>query len=338
MQARDHAFEAVHGKGKPIITTEFGDWRFVAVGNELHYGKKEKTKYFPDFLGNYIRSKFGTAWVNDEIAKPFADRHQVLKWYDSLCHFQKRQKPEEDGTYRTAANGAMLSWYRLAYDLYLIKHNAQLQETILERLRNKEQFQGARFELCVTASMIVAGFDINFEDEGDTTRKHAEFLATNKSGLEIAVEAKSRHRDGVLEYKVPPRQAGRAQNVRVAVEGLIRKALAKQPDYPFFIFIDVNLPYTDEAPHGNPWFQEMAETVEALQKEWGTEPFPANAIYFCNDPTYQDVEAVPKGNNFWVYEVPIRNPKYQLPDNNITMDVARAIIQRTNIPNEYPPD
>lgn len=337
MQAQDRAYEAAHGKGKPIITTEFKDWRLVAVGNELHWGKKDKTKYFPDFLGNYVRSKFGTEWGNKEIAKPFEERHQILKWYDSMCHFQMKQKPEEDGTYRTAANGAMLSWYRIAYDLYLIKHNAELQEKILERLRNKDQFQGARFELCATASMIVAGFDINFEDESDTTKKHAEFLAKHKSGLEIAVEAKSRHRDGVLEYKSLPRRAGQTPNTKVTVEGLIRKALAKQPDYPYFIFIDVNLPYSDEAPHGNPWFQEMTETVEALQTEWGTEPFPANAIYFCNDPTYQEVEKVPEGNNFWVYEVPIKRPKHPLPDENLTMRVAQAIIQRTNIPNEYPP-
>ena len=129
--AQDRAFEAKHGKGKPIITTEFKDWRFVAVGNELHYGKKEKTKYFPDFLGNYVRSKLGPEWGNSEIAKPLEKRHQVLQWYDSMCHFQMKQTPQEDGTYKASANGSMLSWYRLAYDLYLIKHNAELQEEIL---------------------------------------------------------------------------------------------------------------------------------------------------------------------------------------------------------------
>jgi len=336
IQAKDRAFEAAHGKGRPIITTEFKDWRLVAVGNELHFAKKEKTQYFPDFLSNYVRSKLGTEWGNSEIAKPLQNRHQVLKWYDSMCHFQKKQKPEADGTYRAAANGSMLSWYRLAYDLYLIKHNAELQEKILQRLRNKQQFQGARFELCVTASMIVAGFEIKFEDEGDTTRKHAEFLATHSSGLEIAVEAKSRHRDGVLDYKAPPRHTIQEQTPKVAVEGLIRKALAKEPDYPYFIFIDVNLPYSDENTHGNLWFKEMAETVEKLRQEWEPEPFPANAVYFCNDPTYQELEKVPTGNNFWCYEAPIKNPKYPLRDENITIDVAKAVIQRTKIPNEYP--
>lgn len=336
MEAKDRAFEAAHGKSKPIITTEFKDWRFVAVGNELHYAKKERTRYFPDILGNFIRSKLGSDWGNSEIEKPLKDRHQVLKWHDSMCRFQGKQTPEEDGTYRTSANGSMLSWYRLAYDLYLIKHNTALQEKILHRLRNKQQFQGARFELCVTASMIVAGFEINFEDEGDSSRKHAEFLARDSSGLEIAVEAKSRHRDGVLDYEAPPRHSGKDQSLKVAVEGLIRKALAKEPGTPYFIFVDVNLPYADENTHGGPWFKEMAETVEKLRQEWAPGTFPANAIFFCNDPTYQEPEKVPEGNNFWCYEVPVDGSKHPLPDPQMSMRVAQSIIKRTNIPNEYP--
>lgn len=338
IQARDRAYESAHGKGRPIISTQFKDWRIVAVGNELHYGRKDKTRYFPDFLGNYLQSKLGVEWGNNEIAKSFKERHPLLKWYNSMCHFQTRQKPDNDGAYRTPANGAMLSWYRIAYDLYLIKHNAELQEKILRRLRNIDQFQGARFELCATASMIVAGFEIEFEDEGDTSKKHAEFLAKNKTGFEIAVEAKSRHRDGVLEYKLPPRRASQSLSKRVSIEGVLRKALTKNPGCPYFIFIDVNLPYSDETLDGNPWFQEISETVEALQNEWEPEPFPANAIFFCNDPTYHEVEKVPEGNSFWIYVIPIQKPRHPLPDENLTMQVAQAIIQRTNIPNEYPPD
>lgn len=336
IQAKKIANEAAHGKGRPIITTEFNDWRVVAVGNEIHYAKKEKTKYFVDFLNNYIRSKLDHKWGNVEIAKPFHERHQVLKWYESMCHFQAKQKPVEDGTYQTHANGSMLSWVRLAYDLYLIKHNAKLQEKFLHRLKNKQQFQGARFELLASAAMIVAGFEIEFEDETDIHRKHAEFLATSPYGLKIAVEAKSRHRDGVLDYKLNSRNSGREQLLTVAVESLIRKALGKEPEMPFFIFIDVNLPYSDEMPHGNPWFKEIAETVERLRKEWLAGTFPANAIFFCNDPTYQEPDTLPNGQSFWCYEVTIDDAKYPLQDTQLPIQIAQALIRRTNIPNEYP--
>ncbi len=336
--SQQRTFESSHGKGKPIITTEFKDWRFVAVGNELHYAKKNKTKYFPDFLGNYLRSKLDPEWCNLEIAKPLEDRHQILQWYDSMCHFQMKQKPQEDGIYKISANGAMLSWNRLAYDLYLIKHNAELQEEIIKRIKHKHQFQGARFELTVAASMIVAGFEINFEDESDRSRKHVEFIAKHPSNIQIAVEAKSRHRNGVLGFGEPLRGAGDDQIPKVAVEKLINRALAKDPDYPFFIFVDVNLPYSEETPQGNPWFKEMAETVEKIYKKFGPGEFPANAIFFCNDPTYQEPEKVPQGNSFWCYELPITSPKHPLPDPTLIRRVTEAIMQRTNIPNKYPED
>ena len=331
-----YKFESTYGKGKQIISAEFKDYRFTAVGNELHYAKKDTAKYFTDFLCNYIRAELGTKWGNSELKKSLEDRHQLLKWYDSMCHFQAKQTPQDDGTYEIKVNGSMLSWYRVAYDLYLIKHNAELKDKLLNRLKNKEQFQGARFELCSIASMIVSGFDINFENEDDTTRKHPEFLARNKSGLEIAVEAKSRHRNGILEYKAPPRRTGNNDSPRVAVDGLIRKALNKNPGKPYFIFIDPNLPYGDENPHGNPWVKEMAETVEELLKEYKPSTFPANAIFFCNDPTYQDQEALSPGLSFWCYCVPIEKPKYPLPDPNLVTHIAQSIIKRTNIPKKYP--
>ncbi len=232
----------------------------------------------------------------------------------------------------------MLSWNRLAYDPYLIKHNAKLQEEIVKRIKNKEQFQGARFELTVAASMIVAGFEINFEDESDRSKKHAEFIAKHPSNIQIAVEAKSRHRNGVLGFGKSSKGSGEDQTPKVAVERLINRALSKGPGYPIFVFIDVNLPYSEENPNGNPWFREMAETVEKIYKKFGPGEFPANAIFFCNDPTYQEPEIVPQGLNFWCYEVPIKNPKHPLPDPTITMRVAQAIMQRTNIPNKYPED
>ena len=273
---------------------------------------------------------------NSEIAKPYEERHQILKWYNSMCSFQMKQTPEKAGTYCTSPNGAMLSWFRLGYDLYLIKHNAKLQEEILNRLRNKQQFQGARFELCAAATMIVAGFQVDFEDEKDRTRKHAEFIATYPDGLKIAVEAKSRHRNCVLDFNSQINSNEAEQQPKVVVERLIRKALAKEPDCPYIIFIDVNLPHSETGYENNPWFKEIVKTVEKLVEERFPENFPANAIFFCNDPTYQDPEKVTNGFNFWCYEFPIDNPKYPLPDKKMIRHISYAAIRRTTIPNRYP--
>ena len=276
-EAKFEAFETAHGKGKPIITDEYKNYRFVAVGNRLHFSKKEKTKYFIDFLSNYIKEVLGIEWGNNEIKKPFEDRHQIMKWYDCAAHYMQEHKPSENGIYAIKSIGALLSWHRLAYDLYLIQHNTTLQRKILRRLRNMMQFQGARFELCVTASMITAGFEINYEDETDPSKKHPEFIASHSSGIQIAVEAKSRHRNGVLGFVAPPQHIGQGETTRVTVENILCKALVKEPGKPYFIFVDVNLPASEKDPLGNPWFKEMADTVKKLEAEYSVGSFPANA-------------------------------------------------------------
>jgi hypothetical protein len=64
------------GLGRPIISIEYKGYRFVAVGNKLHYGK---WKSFPDFLTNYIKDTLGGEWGNAEIAKPLAERHPLMQ-------------------------------------------------------------------------------------------------------------------------------------------------------------------------------------------------------------------------------------------------------------------
>jgi hypothetical protein len=334
-QHEEQAREAIHGKGRPVIALEHQGHRIVAVGNELHWAKAEKTKFFPDFLNNYLKGQIGDAWGTAELKKPLEERHQILQWYDSLCRYQRTLKPEPDGTYRAKPSGATLCWNRLAYDLYLIKHNAELQKRILERLRHPEQFQGARFELVVAAAMVVAGFEINYEDEADGSRKHAEFTAKHRSGVSVAVEAKSRHRDGALGFKSP----GKKVTDKIEVDGILRAALAKEPDAPYFIFIEVNLPPL-KSPIGeaNLWFKEMAETADNLVREWEPGTFPATAIFFCNDPSHYDLDNQVESHQYWCYGIPIKQPRHALPDTRLIEEVGRATMQRCAIPNEFPPE
>jgi len=331
-QRKQKAFENAHGKGKPIISMEHGELRFVAVGNELHYSKANKTKFFPDFLSKYLLGLLDEKWRVKEIGKAPADWHPILQWYERMCRYQGTLKPDADGFYRQEGTGAMMCWYRLAYDLYLIKHNAKLQRKILNRLLHKDQFQGARFELLVTASMAVAGFQIDYEDETDTSKTHTEFLARHPSGAHVFIEAKSRHRDGVLGFK----SAGAKVSDKIEAEAILRAALGKVPPGPYLIFIDVNLPPSAEKPSTeHPWYIEMAGTATRLVNEWEPSTFPANAILFCNDPSHYSMDTPVEGIPFWCFEVPVPNARHRL-DERIGMAVARAAIQRSNIPNEFP--
>src|SRR6185369_17055424 len=132
------------GLGRPIISTEFKGYRFVAVGNKVHYGK---WKSFADFLSNYIKTAFGSAWGNSEIAKPLEERHPVMKWYDKICHLQAKYAKGPGELFETPMTGAVSAYNRLAYNLYLIAHNGKdIQTKLIQRLTNKDNFQGAFFE------------------------------------------------------------------------------------------------------------------------------------------------------------------------------------------------
>jgi hypothetical protein len=129
------------GLGRPIISVEHQGYRFVAVGNHLHYSKKWKT--FTDFLGDYLATKLGGEWGNTELKKPFEVRHPIVQWYHHICMLQQKhvQKPGE--IYSAPITGAVSAYYGLAYNLYLLAHNVHdIQTRLLDRLRNPATFRG----------------------------------------------------------------------------------------------------------------------------------------------------------------------------------------------------
>ena len=76
------------------------------------------------------------------------------------------------------------------------------------------------------------------ENEGDRTRRHVEFVAAHKAtGQHILVEAKSRHRSGVMG-----RTGEQDEKPDIRFRRLINDAIAKDPDNPLAIFVDTNLP------------------------------------------------------------------------------------------------
>jgi len=213
--------ERQQGLGKPIISAELNDTRFVAVKNRLLYSKKWRT--FEDFLLDYIRTALGSEWGNAEIAKPAEERHPIMIWYQKTCVYLKeriREPGKVHAIHITAVVGACL---QLAYDLYAIDHNAELQCRLLARLRNRDRFSGARYEVYVAATFIRAGFDIEFENEDDGSTTHCEFTATHRrTGKKFSVEAKRR------------------EGHRVRIGTLFNSALAKNANHTRVVFIDMN--------------------------------------------------------------------------------------------------
>jgi hypothetical protein len=95
----------------------------------------------------------------------------------------------------------------LAHDLYLLQKVDRLPDGLVNRLRNHDGFQGARYEIAIAAAFVKCDFEIEWI--GDLRVKHPEFIARNKqTGEEVAVETKSRRRPAcstILAPSSPPK-------------------------------------------------------------------------------------------------------------------------------------
>ena len=118
---------------------------------------------------------------NRELRKPLEDRHPILKWYHLLCMLQREFIKEPGKVHSEPMTGAAAAYLGLAYNLYALDHNAELQRRLVERLKDRDQFPGALYETFVAASMLRAGFNLEFENESDGSTTHCEFTATSKS-------------------------------------------------------------------------------------------------------------------------------------------------------------
>jgi SEC-C motif len=228
------------GLGRPIVAGKLGGHQLVAAGNTIYYSAK--WRFFPDFLSDYIRGILSPEWGNAEIAKPFKDRHTIMQWYDQYCRFQRMHEKQPDGSYVATTTGIVCCYLGLAYNVFLIKHNLELQNRLVNRLKNQKQFQGAYYELIIANCLIRAGFDLKLEDEADASSKHCEFSAVSKrTGKRYWVEAKMRGVAGLLGKSEKDGAAPDAKPTSKLSDHL-RDALSKPAGDDRLVFIDVNAP------------------------------------------------------------------------------------------------
>jgi len=309
-----------YGDVRPIISIDFQDKKFVAVGDELHYASSDKWKTFPDFLFDYLKTKLGSKWGNEELSKLETERHPLIQWYAGVVKFQNQQVKDTDGIYRVHPDSPTFAFLSVAYDVYTLKHHSYLQNTILDRLKNKDQFRGARYELFATATCIRAGFDIAFENERDGTKKHPEFIATHKNTKQqISVEAKTKKKSKTLNGTCK----------------IINGALEKENGHPFVVFMDLNLPdQIAEKEFNAPVPNKITNIVDGItSSKNGNDRF--NMIIFTNQP-----------HNFYTEDhfAPTRtlcvisDKAERVTLNTDIFWSLRSAALQTNIPNEFPED
>lgn len=242
-QADDLRRTDQQGKAKPIISNTFGDHRLIAVKDRLYYSKKWKT--FHDFLFQYLVDVLLIKIGKDDLSRSRGDQHPLTTWYQDCCKFNNAHIKIPGEIAESKMIGVVGQYMWLAYSIYLMTHNEKLQEEMIKRLLNHNLFWGANYEARVLASFILAGFEIELEDESDVRSSHVEFVAIHPvTKKRFSVEAKARQ----------PNKKYSSVNIQ------LQKALKKNSLHPRIVFIDLNLPQNhNEATWPNEIALELKE-------------------------------------------------------------------------------
>jgi len=321
----DHSMQA-----RPIIQTEFNGHRVRAIWNRLYF--RPTTETFHEFILNVLKWTLGKKWYMNEVRKPAEERHQIVKWFFLYGDFTKKMNKDEHkvaGGWKTIPSGDVQALLTLAYDIYSLQHTNFLPRFLVERIRDPLAFQGARYEIIVSAIFARAVFQIEFLKE--KTKKLPEFIAEHsQSGDRIAVEAKSSHRKGVLHN---PGKLDSNKVLRGDVDRLFKKALAQNPgDIPFMIFIDINAPPTPNIDFPDkPWFRDLKNMIYKYGKPTPENPDPFNAIFVTNYAYYyggSETQA-PSGETLSIIS---KYPKYSLANPLILNDIYNAVRNYGKVP------
>jgi hypothetical protein len=299
-QARQKEIEKQFGLGRPPISFESHGYKMVAVGPELHWSTSWKT--FPDFLMSYFKTVMRKEWGEAQLAKPRDQWHPLFAWYAMTCEYQKKVVTTPGELVSVPMTGAACGILWLTYGLYLLRHNAEIQSRLLERLRTSEpdQIFGALHEVIIAAAMIRAGFDLELEDEQDGSQTHCEFTATSKfTGKRFSVEVK------VCDPGRTENNAGRPRTFRQ-----LARALAKDADHPRIVCIDLNRPMSTAAAPQDIETLLRQEMRRARRQEHSLtihdKPAPPAYVVLWNFPFRFDLEGTnhPRGSMLEGFKIP----------------------------------
>jgi hypothetical protein len=332
-QRQEQERQHLYGLVRPEIAADFQGYKFVAMGNKLFYKPSDKCRFLTDILLDLVPHLFGREWFEGEIAKQADERHPVMQWRLKGMNYLNAQPRLPDGSYCATPTGPLMAYMTFAYDLYVVAHNGRLDDQLVERLKQVDQFQGARHELFAEATCLRAGFEIEHEDEKDRSCRHAEFTAKHvATGQMMSVEAKSKHRPGVLGQSGMREPSG-AINLRFG--HLLNNAVSKDPPHPLVVFLDMNMPFEaanrflTPRPSPPPIHPFILRTLERMRRQHGGKD-PITQLIITSHPSHYTKD----------HEIP-RHPHMlaqisQVPLKPARMEALFAITQATNLYGNIP--
>jgi len=260
--------------------------KVFALGNRVYANFPSNTT-FHEFLIQILKETIGLDWFREQARLPRKERHFISICLEKLGEWitrnEKTAKRVKGEIWGAKPDGYSKSILSLAFDVCSLIHKQILPPQLLERLKSRNQYQGARYEIAIAAIFARLDCDIEWTDENSKS-KHCEFIATHRpTGVSLAVEAKSKHRSGVLHqlgFLAPVEKLLSARNIK----RLLNDAIEQNPkDVPFVIFIDVNAPITPNIPiNEKPWVKDVKRLVKKKLESISPEECPLNAIFFTN--------------------------------------------------------
>lgn len=336
------------GLGKPIIQAKIGDHQIVAVGNTMYSSKTWKVP--ADFLSHYIGDVLAKEWGIEELTKTFEQRHPIMQWYENFVNYQKSLIKGDGEIYSAPSTGAVLCYLGLAYNLYLVEHNIGSEnigvKRLIERLKNKDQFQGAYYELIIMNCLIRAGFDLSLINEVVKGPKRCEFDAIcKKSGEKYTVEAKMKGVAGLLGKHS---KDGSINPDPISSMGShLDEALQKSASGKRIIFIGLNTDSEVEKRQDNEppsWLENAAIKLEEKEKSLADQQ--SAYVFVTNIPYHLNLDSVEGGivvfshglgiNDFAKPGIYALSEKYRRKQKHIDLyEIGEAFKNYPNIPQTF---
>jgi len=298
---------------KPVM---FKGKKIWALGNRV-YSRIEPNETFHTFLIQILKKTLGYDWLRAQSQLATDERHFISICLEKLGEWIERNEKTAErvkkGVWGAKPDGYSKSLLLLAFDVCSLIHKQVLPPSLLERLKSRDHYQGARYEIAIAAVFARLDCDIQFTDEKSRS-KHCEFIATHRAtGASLAVEAKSKHRPGVLHqigFLSPVEKLLSARMIR----RLFNDALEQNPkNVPFVTFIDVNSPITPNIPMDDkPWVRDAKKLVSKKLSGVAPQEYPLNAAFFTNFSYHYQTENEAKQGETMGIIVP--HPRFPPPN------------------------
>jgi len=149
---------------RPVAWQDRTVW---ALGSSVYFGPTNET--FHEFILRVLRESLGEDWLSLQASLPAEKQHFVVRCFAKLGDFLSANADPEalarEGVIGADPNGWVSYLISLAWDVATLLHAGGLPEALLTRLRNADQYQGARYAVAIAAIFARLDCEILFLDE-----------------------------------------------------------------------------------------------------------------------------------------------------------------------------